>query len=371
MQPRIGQVMSGFPRLFADIPYIAQCAGRARGDRKPGYLSKASLLTSTQSVIRPGALKTPAPPPATSAQLRDSPAPSSVASSTPAAKIQGPISAAHGRSMEPAQPPTSIERGIQKLGSSPVSTSNSASSRAATNLDHTSEGKPAATATGDHASSLRDELVPEAPAITISGAAVPLAPSATAIALDSHIPPLYITPAPSIVATPTNVPIATINGQTLIPGASSPRTITIMNMPVHASGSYIIYGTSTSTLSAVTSTIPHASVFTLQASALVISSQTLMPGGSVVTLGSGSGTTRILSLESGGSRMVVVSEGQGTTSTTIEQLSGFFGQSLVESGAATQTPSLQTYTGSGARSDGHRGLIVGIVAVMACYRVFP
>jgi hypothetical protein len=68
MQPRIDQVMSGFPRLFTDIPYIAQCIGAARRSRRPGYLSKASFLTSTQTVITTGAVKTPTPPPATVAQ---------------------------------------------------------------------------------------------------------------------------------------------------------------------------------------------------------------------------------------------------------------------------------------------------------------
>jgi hypothetical protein len=375
MQPRIDQVMSGFPRLFTDIPYIAQCAGAARRSRRPGYLSKASFLTSTQTVITTGAIQTPAPSPATVAQPQDSPVPSSVVSSVAASKIQRPISAAHGLSIEPAQPPTSTEPGIQKLEPFPAPIFKSPPSKAATNLALTADGKPAATAPGVRSTSLWDGLVPEAPVVTISNTAVSLAPAATAITLgsnnaidpDRHRAPIYITPAPGIIATPTNIPIVVINGQTLIPGASSPRTITVMNIPVHASGSYIIYGTSIIPISAIATAIPHASAFTSQVSALVIGSQTLIPGGSAVTLGYGSGTTRILSLESGGSSMAVVSGGQGTTSVAVEWLGGVPGQSLGASGTASQTQTVQMYTGSAARSDRCIGLILGIVTVIAYY----
>jgi hypothetical protein len=334
MQPRIDQVMSGFPRLFSDVPYIAQCVGAARGSRRPGYLSRASFLTSTQAVIRTGAVQKPAPPSATFAQppdAPDSPVSSSVGSLVAASKIQGPISAAHGRSMEPAQPPTRTEPGT------------SPPSMVATNMAPTADGNPSAT-------------------VTALG-------SSNTIDFDQYRPPIYITPAPGIIATPTNVPIVIINGQTLIPGASSPRTITIMNTPLHASGSFIIYGTSTIPISAIASAIPQLSASISQASALVISSQTLMPGGSAVTLGSGSGTTTILSLESGGPSMLVVSESQGATSVSVEWPSGVVGQGLSESGTASQTPTIQMYTGSAARVDSCIGMIVRIVIAIVCYRV--
>jgi hypothetical protein len=334
MQPRIDQVMSGFPRLFSDVPYIAQCVGAARGSRRPGYLSRASFLTSTQAVIRTGAVQKPAPPPATFAQPPDAPdssVSSSVGSSIAASKIQGPISAAHGRSMEPAQPPTRTEPGT------------SAPSMVATNLAPTADGNPSATATPRGGSNTID--------------------------FDRYRPPIYITPAPGIIATPISVPIVIINGQTLIPGDSSARTITVINIPLHASGSYIIYGTSTIPISAIATAIPHASAFTSRASALVIGSQTLIPGGSAVTLGSGSGTTTILSLEGDGSGMIVVSESQGATSMSVKWPSGVFGQGLGESGIASQTPTIQMYTGSATRVDCCVGLIVSIVVAMVCYRV--
>lgn len=231
-------------------------------------------------------------------------------------------------------------------------------------------------------------LLPGGPAVTLSGTAVSLAPSATAIIIGGSstiaiasppAPSAHITPAPNIGATPTNIPLVVINGQTLTAGggATAAHTITIESIPVHVSGSYVIYGTSTIPISAVATAIPKASIYTTHAPAIVIGSQTLVPGGSALTFGIGSGSTRILALESGGSSVIVVSAGQGRTSTTIEGLSGFVTQGLDgKQGAsgsgngtvtASRTPSLQMYTGAAvsSRCGESWSWFVGIAAMVA------
>jgi hypothetical protein len=104
-------------------------------------------------------------------------------------------------------------------------------------------------------------------------------------------------------------------------------TITIEDVPVHASGSYIIYGTSTIPLSEITTALSSASVYTLQAPTVVTDSQTLMPEVSAVTFRFGSGTTSILSVESWGSSVVLISQPQGPTSTTLDRLGDVITQS--------------------------------------------
>jgi hypothetical protein len=149
-------------------------------------------------------------------------------------------------------------------------------------------------------------LLPGGPTITVSGTAVALAPSATAIIFAGSstisLAPLS-TPSehnalgPSMFATPTEIPIIVIDGQTLTltPDSSTTDTITVENVPVQVSGSYVIYGNSAIPISGVATAVPNVSVYTSEASAMVIGSQTLIQGGSAVTLEAGAGTTRIVS----------------------------------------------------------------------------
>jgi hypothetical protein len=124
-------------------------------------------------------------------------------------------------------------------------------------------------------------------------------------------------------------------------------------MSVYAFGSNIIYGTSTLAISAVTSAIPNTSLYTLEASAMIIRSQTLVPGGEAVTFGFGSGEmVRIVSWRAGGASLVVVSKGPGGVRTTTEEAEGAFITRGLEgnrkrngSGTATKVPSVQIYIG--------------------------
>jgi hypothetical protein len=182
-------------------------------------------------------------------------------------------------------------------------------------------------------------LSPGGLSITISETAVSLAPSAAAVVLDGSntidlttpsLPVIYIGPAPNITVTPTHIPIVVIviNNHAPNPtgGPATRTTITVQSsMSVYAFGSNIIYGTSTLPISAVTSAIPNTSLYTLEASAMIINSQTLVPGVEAVTLGFGSGeTVRIVSWGAGGASLVVVSKGPGRVRTTTEEAEGAF-----------------------------------------------
>jgi hypothetical protein len=124
-------------------------------------------------------------------------------------------------------------------------------------------------------------------------------------------------------------------------------------MSVYAFGSNIIYGTSTLPISAVMSAIPNTSLYTLEASAMIISSQTLVLSGEAVTFGFDSGeTVRIMSWGAGGFSLAVVSKGPGGVRTTTEEAEGAFITRRLEgnrkrngSGTATKVPSVQMYIG--------------------------
>jgi hypothetical protein len=225
-------------------------------------------------------------------------------------------------------------------------------------------------------------MIQGGPAITVSGTVMALAPSGTAIILGGSstidLPPPsfasgYNHPAPSVSATPTEVPIIVMDGQTLTltPDSSATDTITVDSIPVYASGSYVIYGNSTIPMSAIATAVPNVSVYTSRASAVVIGSQTLVQGGSAVTLEAGTGATRIVSWATSEASLMVVSQGPGGTSTAEEGLGGYITQGLGGVGGgnatATQTSSVVMYTGgaSSGKCDGYRWFffMVGVVMV--------
>jgi hypothetical protein len=96
-------------------------------------------------------------------------------------------------------------------------------------------------------------LIPGGSAIIISGTAVSLAQSATAVVLGgsstitlaSPATPAYSTLDDDITATQTDILLVIIGGQILTFSGPPTPTITFEDVPVHASGSYIIYDTST------------------------------------------------------------------------------------------------------------------------------
>lgn len=107
---------------------------------------------------------------------------------------------------------------------------------------------------------------------------------------------------------------------------------------------------------------------------MVISSQTLLPGGAAVTLEDGQGATRILSWGTDGASVVVVSEGPAGTSTTEEGLGGFIteGPGGKEGGNVTvvQTASsVEIYTGVASRwrGDGYRWWGVGTLLMIGFF----
>jgi hypothetical protein len=225
-------------------------------------------------------------------------------------------------------------------------------------------------------------MIPGGPAITVSGTAVALAPSATAIILGGSstinlTPPSspsgYNPLGPSISATPTEIPIVVIDGQTLTltPDSSTTGTIIVDNVPVQVSGSYVIYRTSTIPFSEIATAVPDASVYTSVASAMVIGSQTLLQGDSAVTLEAGAGTTRIVSWGTSEASVAVISQGPGGTSTAEEGRGVSITQGLggIRGGNATamQTASVPMYTGgaSSLRGEGHSCVFLGIGLVMA------
>jgi hypothetical protein len=148
---------------------------------------------------------------------------------------------------------------------------------------------PDTTLTGNLASQYMVNTQPLSPgglSITISETAVSLAPSAAAVVLDGSntidlttpsSPVIYIEPAPNITVAPTHIPIVVIviNNHAPNPtgGSATRTTITVQSsMSVYGFGSNIIYGISTLPISAVTSAIPNTSLYTLEASAMIINS---------------------------------------------------------------------------------------------------
>jgi hypothetical protein len=431
--------LPGFPQLYSDVPYIAQCTGAAfKG--VPYALKKASFLTVTQTVSNGGAAQTPAATTMTSAQPEKRPneplAASSAlapeksqalvvpASSVPQVPQISPVLAPAPSQVAPSQlaPPViplpgttltanSVSKyvvGTQTLipGGSAISISGTAVSLvpSATALviggsstmnivltPATQAPQPPAitlagtTLTANSASQYvvgTQTMIPGGPAITVLGTVVALAPSATAIILGGSntinlTPPSspsgYNPLGPSISATPTEIPIVVIDGQTLIltPDSSTTGPVIAENVPFQVSGSYVIYRTSTIPFSEITTAIPDALVYTSMASAMVIGSQTLLQGGSAVTLEAGAGTTMIVSWGTSEASAVVISQGPGGTSTAEERRGGSTtqGSGGIRDGNPTARPtaSVAMYTGgaSSLRGEDHSYVFWGIGLVMA------
>lgn len=500
--------MPGFPKVYSDISYIAQCTG-ATMKGVPYVLRRASFLTVTQTVSNSDAAQTPAPAavssappektleqlsvgPSTLPEKEKGPAPVAPAPSVPPAPsgVQAPApsaspasppsqeaSAPNPQSEEalPESAPTVVVSNLESLvpqtdgaPAAPAATGQSGNPAASAPLSSERPAEvapsqppppiiplPGTTLTGNSASQYiagTQTLIPGGPAISISGMVVSLAPSATAIVLGGSstmniVPPsAYQAPQPPVItlagttltansasqyvvdsqtliaggptitvsgtavalapsataiifagsstislapppsspsghnalgpsmsATPTEIPIIVIDGQTLTltPDSATTDTVTVGNVPVHVSGSYVIYGTSTIPISGMATAVPNVSVYTSEASAMVIGSQTLIQGGSAVTLEAGAGTTRIVSWGTADASVMVVSQGPSGTSTVEEGLGGLIIQgldgTLGGSATATQTASVSMYTGraSSLKRVGYRYIYLGIGLVMA------
>jgi hypothetical protein len=209
-------------------------------------------------------------------------------------------------------------------------------------------------------------LIPGGSAIIVSGAAVSLAQSAAVVVLGRSSPitlatpttPAYSKPDNDIAATKTEISLIILGGHTLTLGGPAILKITIEGVPVHASGSCIIYGTSTVSFSEIATSLSSASVYIPQPSTVATDSQTLKPEVSAVTFGFGSGTTSILNVETGGFSVDLVPQPQGPMSTTLDGL----GEVI------TQTTSAQAYAGSAVsvRGIGYTQWFITLATAVAC-----
>jgi hypothetical protein len=185
-------------------------------------------------------------------------------------------------------------------------------------------------------------LSPGGSPIEVSGTTYSLAPSATAIIVNgvtSNIP--QASPFPAYPAVTTAIAGFVGPSQTLVAGGQS-IVVSGTTYSLVSSGNAIVVNGHTSTLSSGAQVIAIGSqTFTYNPSAssvLVINGQTLVPGGSAITV---SGET--ISLPASGTNVVVVSAGK----TTSKGLGGYIISGLAGPGTQTRAPA--AFTGSAVR----------------------
>lgn len=208
-------------------------------------------------------------------------------------------------------------------------------------------------------------LTPGAPAITISGTPISLAPSSSYIAIGSTTIPLLdatTTPSPPTIVingqtiTANSASQFLIDGYTLTPGAP---VVTIDGTPVSvpANAQPLL-------------TIPSQAYSVDAAGDIVIASQTLVPGGAAVTL---AGET--VSEAADRSDVVVASGGVVATEGLAKFIAGALGKAAVSTGGVVgggngSFDGVQTFTGGARKGKGGMGLfgVMGVMVVLAAVR---